>query len=80
MSAVTPTAEMTATVAAAMATPKVTTTVATTAVTTAVASSVATTAVATATCLGRHVGCGHHQTGGSRSRETIPSGQGSKGQ
>jgi hypothetical protein len=75
--------EVTTTVAtAAVATPgKVTTTVATT-----VASSVttatmaATTVAAVPSRLGRHVGCGHHQTGGSDSREGIHSGQGPKGQ
>jgi hypothetical protein len=65
-----------------VATPgKVTTTVAT--AVTAVASSVTTTTVATTAVpsrLGRHVGCGHHQTGSSDSREGIHSGQGPKGQ
>jgi hypothetical protein len=74
--------EVTATVAtAAVAAPgKVTTTVASSV--TAVASSVATaTTVATVPSrLGRYVGCGHHQTAGSDSREGIHSGQGTKGQ
>ena len=49
---------------------------------TAVASSVttATTVAAVPSRLGRHVGCGHHQTAGSDSREGIHSGQGPKGQ
>ena len=74
--------EVTATVATAtVAAPsKVTTTVASSV--TAMASSVTTaTAVATVPSrLGRHVGCGHHQTGSSDSREGIHSGQGPKGQ
>jgi hypothetical protein len=74
--------EVTATVATAtVAAPsKVTTTVASSV--TAMASSVTTaTAVATVPSrLGRHVGCCHHQTGGSDSRDGIHSGQGPKGQ
>jgi hypothetical protein len=52
-------------------------------VTTTVASAVTTTVAAAAVssaCLGRHVGCGHHHTGGSGSREAINSGQGPEGQ
>jgi hypothetical protein len=56
----------------------------TTNVTTTVASAVTTATVATTTvpamCLGRHVGCGHHQTSGAGSRDAIHSGQGPKGQ
>jgi hypothetical protein len=67
-------------VTATVATPgKVTTTV--TSCVTDVGSSV--TAAATVAAmpgrLGRHVGCGHHQTGGSDSCEGIHSGQGPKG-
>jgi hypothetical protein len=67
-------------VTATVATPgKVTTTVASSV--TAVAATVTTTAVATVPSrLGRYVGCGHHHTGGSGSREAINSGQGPKGQ
>jgi hypothetical protein len=72
--------EVTATVATAAAPGKVTTTVASSV--TAVASSMttATTMAAMPSRLGRHVGCGHHQTGGSDSREAIDSSQGPKGQ
>jgi hypothetical protein len=74
--------EVTATVATAAvaAAGKVTATVASSM--TAVASSVttATTVAAVPSRLGRHVGCGHHQTGSSDSREGIHSGQGPKGQ
>jgi hypothetical protein len=73
----TPAGEMTATMTAVAAPGKVTTTVATSAVTTTVASAVTATTMAAATCLGRHIGCGHHQTGGSDSRETINPSQGS---
>jgi hypothetical protein len=64
-------------VTATVATPgKVTTTVAS-----SVAATVTTTAVATVPSrLGRYVGCGHHHTGSSGSREAINSGQGPKGQ
>ena len=68
-----PAREMTAAVRVAAA-GKVTTTV-----TTTVASSV-TTAAVSATCLGRHISCGHHQTGGAGCREAIHPGQGPEGQ
>jgi hypothetical protein len=71
VAAVTPAGEMTAAVAAT----KVTTTVATT---TMAAATMAAATVSAAACLGRHIGCGHHQTSGSDSRETIHSGQGPK--
>jgi hypothetical protein len=76
--------EVTATMAAVAT--KVTTTVASSVSAvapsvSAVASSVTTTAVAAMPSrLGRHIGCGHHHTGGSGSREAINSGQGPKGQ
>ena len=68
-------------VTATVATPgKVTTTVASSVAAT-VTTTVATTAVATVPSrLGRYVGCGHHHTGSSGSREAINSGQGPKGQ
>ncbi len=78
--------EVTATVATAAVATKVTATVASSM--TAVASSVTTattvttapTVAAVPSRLGRHVGCGHHQTSSSDSREAINSGQGPKGQ
>jgi hypothetical protein len=68
-------------VTATVATPgKVTTTVASSVAAT-VTTTVTTTAVATVPSrLGRYVGCGHHHTGSSGSREAINSGQGPKGQ
>ena len=76
VAAVTPAGEMTAAVAAT----KVTTTVATTtmAAATMAAATMAAATVSAAACLGRHIACGHHQTSGSDSRETIHSGQGPK--
>ena len=80
VSAVTPAGKMTATMAA-----KVTTTVAAAKVAATVAASVTTAtmaapAVAAATCLGRHIGCDHHHTGGAGCREAINSRQGPEGQ
>jgi hypothetical protein len=76
--------EVTATVATAAVATKVTPTVASSMTTVASSVTTATTVASSVTTvpsrLGRHVGCGHHQTSSSDSREAINSGQGPKGQ